>query len=142
MKSQPAAIMSSDCLFPLANGREAITRSRSCHAFLFPRPKCLTAFPSNTSKFSLNFPESSPCHWIVKLAGARIRTRSTNFLARSSLRISAASIVLPSPTSSARSIVGATFFVARYVAKIWWGIGSIRALEILDLGSYRCAWLR
>ena len=66
-------------------------------------------------KSSLNFVRSSKCHWVTRLAGTMISTRSRSapMRARSSLRIRPASIVFPSPTSSARIRRGCDFSSAR-----------------------------
>ena len=54
---------------------------------------------SNSSK---NLLSSSPCHWSTSDAGQRMSTRLASPRTLSSLRMMPASIVLPSPTSSAR----------------------------------------
>ena len=77
------------------------SRSREIEAITLSRSQS-SSFTAMTNS-SPNFVSSSSCHWLISDAGVRIRIRLTNPRANNSFMIIAASMVLPSPTSSANN---------------------------------------
>ena len=72
--------------------------------------------PSYIGQLRLNFSRNSSCHWAQTFFGARIRMRSA-FLASHACRSSSpASMVFPSPTSSAISSLGGQLSYMRWKA--------------------------
>ncbi len=84
-----------------AAASEATATGRSALPATGSRPGISRSRPTRTVG-TPNLRSSSSCHWVTSPAGAMTRARSASPRSRSSARIRPASMVLPSPTSSAR----------------------------------------
>ena len=81
---------------------------------------------SSSTKTWWYFLHSSPSHCTVSVSGATTRHRSARPVRRRRLRTRQASIVLPRPTSSARSQRTGSAAAARSAAWSWWGKSRMR----------------
>ena len=81
---------------------------------------------SSSTKTWWYFRHSSPSHCTVSVSGATTRHRSARPVRTRRLRTRQASIVLPRPTSSARSQRTGSAAEARSAAWSWWGKSRMR----------------
>ena len=81
------------------------------------------------SKDAPNFSCISSCHWVVRPAGQMISVRLACPRCESACHTIPASMVFPSPTSSAIRNRRLALETTLCAAKIWWGKISVRALE-------------